>query len=257
MSQRLANKTAVITGGAGGIGEATVRRFLNEGARVGFCDLDATRGQALADELNRQHESNVFFMPADVSQDAPVQALVQETAERFGGPDILVNNAAIRNYQDVTEATTESWQHLLNTNLMSFVFGARAAIPRMREAGGGVVVNLASVRSVTAGSKCVQYDTSKAAIMGLTRSMARDHAADNVRVVAVGPGPIFTPFHQRRAEAIGQTEEQYIADFGADTMMNRPGTADEVANAILFLASDEASFITGTCLFVDGGQTGL
>ena len=103
----------------------------------------------------------------------------------------------------------------------------------------------------------VQYDTTKAASLGLTRSMARDHAADGIRVVAVGPGPIFTHFHAQRARELGQTEDQYRAAFGADTMMNRPGTPREVANAVLFLASDEASFITGTCLFVDGGQTAL
>ncbi|MGH1359461.1 MAG: SDR family NAD(P)-dependent oxidoreductase [Burkholderiaceae bacterium] len=257
MSHRLEGKIAVVTGGAGGIGEATVRRFVREGARVGFCDVNAERGKALADELNQQSESSALFMAADVSREAELEALIQATAEQFGGLDILVNNAAIRNYQDVTEASTESWNQILGTNLMGFVFGARAGIALMRERGGGVVVNLASVRSVTAGSKCVQYDTSKAAIMGLTRSMARDHADDNVRVVAVGPGPIFTPFHERRAGDLGQSADQYVTEFGADTMMNRPGTAEEVANAILFLASDEASFITGTCLFVDGGQTAL
>ena len=127
----------------------------------------------------------------------------------------------------------------------------------MRQSGGGVVVNLASVRSLVAGPKCVQYDTTKAAILGLTRSMARDHAADGVRVMAVGPGPIFTDFHENRAAELGQTHDQYKAHFGADTMMNRPGTPLEVANAILFVASEEASFMTGTCIYVDGGQTGL
>ena len=127
----------------------------------------------------------------------------------------------------------------------------------MKNTSGGVVVNLASVRSLVAGLKCVQYDTTKAAILGLTRSMARDHAPDNVRVMAVGPGPIFTDFHEKRAEELGQTHDEYKKEFGADTMLNRPGAPVEVANAILFVASDEASFMTGTCVFVDGGETGL
>jgi NAD(P)-dependent dehydrogenase (short-subunit alcohol dehydrogenase family) len=251
---RLDGKVAAITGGAGGIGGATVRRFLEEGAKVAFCDTDAEKGNAFEQQLAT---GAAFFMPADVSREADAERFIDQAASRFGRVDVLVNNAAIRNYVDVTEASAESWDRVLGVNLKGFAFCAKAAITRMRESGGGVVVNLASVRSLVAGPKCVQYDTTKAAILGLTRSMARDHAADGVRVMAVGPGPIFTDFHESRAAEIGQTHEQYKAWFGADTMMNRPGTPLEVANAILFVASDEASFLTGTCIFVDGGQTGL
>lgn len=254
--KRLEGKVAAITGGAGGIGEATVRRFVTEGAQVVFCDTNTARGESVAAELNTGRDA-VRFLTADVSREEQAGALVALAVKEFGRLDILVNNAATRNYQDVTEASAESWDHILGVNLMGFVFCAKPAIAHMRAAGGGVVVNLASVRSMVAGSKCVQYDTSKAAILGLTRSMARDHAADGIRVVAVGPGPIFTPFHEKRAAGLGQSVDQYVEEFGRDTMMNRPGTAEEVANAILFLASDEASFITGTCLFVDGGQTAL
>jgi NAD(P)-dependent dehydrogenase (short-subunit alcohol dehydrogenase family) len=253
---RLGGKVAAITGGAGGIGEATVRRFLEEGARVGFCDVNESRGREVAAELEAGG-AEVLFVPADVQDEAAAAGLIEQTTSRFGRLDVLVNNAAVRNYQDVTQASAESWDRMLGINLKGYAFCAKAAIPAMRVGGGGVVVNLASVRSLVAGPKCVQYDTTKAAILGLTRSMARDHAPDNVRVVAVGPGPIFTPFHANRAVELGQTEEAYKLEFGADTMMNRPGTPAEVANAIVFLASDEASFITGTCLFVDGGQTGL
>jgi NAD(P)-dependent dehydrogenase (short-subunit alcohol dehydrogenase family) len=253
---RLGGKVAAITGGAGGIGEATVRRFLEEGARVGFCDVNESRGREVAAELEAGG-AEVLFVPADVQDEAAAACLIEQTTSRFGRLDVLVNNAAVRNYQDVTQASAESWDRMLGINLKGYAFCAKAAIPAMRVGGGGVVVNLASVRSLVAGPKCVQYDTTKAAILGLTRSMARDHAPDNVRVVAVGPGPIFTPFHANRAVELGQTEEAYKLEFGADTMMNRPGTPAEVANAIVFLASDEASFITGTCLFVDGGQTGL
>lgn len=251
---RLDGKVAAITGGAGGIGGATVRRFLQEGAKVAFCDTDAERGAAFEKALGTR---DAFFVRCDVSRESEAAGFVEQTVSRFGRIDVLVNNAAIRNYVDVTEASAESWDRVLGVNLKGFAFCAKAAITRMRATGGGVIVNLASVRSLVAGPKCVQYDTTKAAILGLTRSMARDHAPDKVRVMAVGPGPIFTDFHEKRAAELGQTHDEYKLEFGADTMMNRPGTPQEVANAILFVASDEASFLTGTCVFVDGGQTAL
>ena len=253
---RLDGKVAAITGGAGGIGGATVRRFLEEGAKVAFCDRDGEKGVAFEKVLQGEG-AEAFFMQCDVSREVEGARFIDEVVSRYGRIDVLVNNAAIRNYQDVTEASAESWDRVLGVNLRGFVHCAKAAIAKMRDAGGGVVVNLASVRSLVAGPKCVQYDTTKAAILGLTRSMARDHAADKVRVMAVGPGPIFTDFHEQRAGELGQTHEAYCKEFGADTMMDRPGTPREVANAILFVASDEASFLTGTCVFVDGGQTGL
>lgn len=251
---RMQGKVAAITGGAGGIGGATVRRFLEEGAKVAFCDRDAQKGAAFERELGND---NAFFVETDVSNEADTAAFIGQAVARYGTLDVLVNNAGIRNYVDVTEASEESWDRILGVNLKGYAFCAKAAITQMRKSGGGVIVNLASVRSLIAGEKCVQYDTTKAAILGLTRSMARDHAADGVRVMAVGPGPIFTDFHENRATELGQTHNEYKDTFGAETMMNRPGTPLEIANAILFLASDEASFMTGTCIFVDGGQTAM
>jgi 2-hydroxycyclohexanecarboxyl-CoA dehydrogenase len=140
---------------------------------------------------------------------------------------------------------------------MSYVNCAKAAVPLMRQNMGGAIVNVASVRSVIAGGGNLQYDTTKAAIAGLTRGLAADHSAEGIRVNAVGPGPIFTPFHQRRIEATGETVDQYNAKAAQGTMLKRPGTAEEVAGAILFLASDDASYVTGALLFVDGGMTAL
>jgi NAD(P)-dependent dehydrogenase (short-subunit alcohol dehydrogenase family) len=251
---RMQGKVVAITGGAGGIGGASVRRFLEEGAKVAFCDSDAQKGSALAQELGTE---DAFYTQTDVSNESETTAFIAQTVVRYGKLDALVNNAGIRNYEDVTQATEESWDRILGINLKGYAFCAKAAIPAMRDSGGGTIVNIASVRSIVAGEKCVQYDTTKAAILGLTRSMARDHAKDNVRVMAVGPGPIFSDFHEGRAASLGQTNDEYKTIFGSDTMLNRPGTPVEVANVILFLASDEASFMTGTCVFVDGGQTGL
>ena len=253
---RFAGKAVVVTGGASGIGEATVRRFIEDGAGVAFADRNAERGQAVAAELE-SHGAAVHFVEADMGEEAQAAGFIETAVARLGRLDVLVNNAGIRNYQAVTEASKESWDEMLAVNLLSYALCSRAAIPVMAAAGGGAIVNVASIRSLIAGPQCVQYDTTKAAILGLTRSMARDHAAQGVRVNAVGPGPIFTPFHEGRAQALGQTQEAYIEEFGAETMMKRPGTAREVANGIAFLASEEASYITGTCLFIDGGQTAL
>ena len=149
-----------------------------------------------------------------------------------------------------------SWKEILDVNLMGYVFCAKAAVPLMRNTGGAIV-NVASVRSVVAGGGNLQYDTTKAAVAGLTRALAADHSPEGIRVNAVGPGPIFTPFHQRGIAAAGETVEQYNARAAQGTMLKRPGRAEEVAAAILFLASDDASYVTGALLFVDGGMTAL
>ena len=253
---RLDGKVAAITGGASGIGEATVRRFVAEGAKVGFADRDGERGRRVEAELKAQG-GKVVFVEGDVSQEAIAAGFVTRTADQLGKLDILVNNAGIRMYQTVVEASAESWQQILGVNLMSYAFCAKAAVPLMKKAGKGSIVNIASVRSVTSGSKTIQYDTAKAALAGLTRGIAMDHAEDGVRCNAVCPGSIFTPFHARRIAAAGQSVEDYNADAAARCMLKRPGTADEVANCVLFLASDEASFCTGSLMFVDGGLTAM
>ena len=253
---RFAGKAVAVTGGASGIGEATVRRFVEEGGSVAFADRDAERGEAVAAELASQGVS-VHFVQANLGIESQASGFIATAAAHLGRLDVLVNNAGIRRYQTVTEASPESWNEMLAVNLLSYAHCARAAIPLIADAGGGAVVNVASIRAIVAGPRCVQYDTTKAAVLGLTRSMARDHAAEGVRVNAVGPGPTLTPFHERRAETLGKTRDEYVEEFGAETMLKRPGTARDIANGIAFLASDEASFITGTCLFIDGGQSAI
>ena len=253
---RLSGKIAAVTGGASGIGEATVRRFVAEGAQVAFCDRDGERGEKVAAELTAAG-AHVAFRQADVGTEAACLAFVNGAAEKFGRLDILVNNAGIRKYEKIDVASAASWNEILNVNLLSYAFCAKAAVPLMRRNGGGSIVNLASVRSVVAGGGNLQYDTTKAAIAGLTRALAADHSPEGIRVNAVGPGPIFTPFHERRIAAAGETVEQYNASAARGTMLKRPGKAEEVAAAILFLASDEASYVTGALLFVDGGMTAM
>jgi NAD(P)-dependent dehydrogenase (short-subunit alcohol dehydrogenase family) len=253
---RLSGKVAAVTGGASGIGEATVRLFVAEGAKVAFCDRDTERGPQVAADITAQG-GEVLFVPAQMEREAEAATFVQRTVEHFGRLDILVNNAGIRLYQTAVEASAASWDTILGVNVKGYAFCAKAAIPVMRQNGAGSIVNVASIRAIVAGGNMVQYDTTKAAVLGLTRGLAMDHAADGIRVNAVGPGPIFTRFHERRAQTAGQTLEVFQQTFGQGTMLQRPGTPREVANCILFLASDDASFVTGTCLYVDGGQTAM
>jgi meso-butanediol dehydrogenase / (S,S)-butanediol dehydrogenase / diacetyl reductase len=253
---KLDGMSAAVTGGASGIGEATVRRFIAEGAEVAFADRDAKGGRRVAAEIAAAG-GKVLFVEADVGHESACLAFIQQTRERFGRLNILVNNAGVRMYQTVVEATAESWDEILSVNLKSYAYCAKGAIPAMRQAGGGSIVNVASVRSVVAGGNNTQYDTAKHAVAGLTRGLAMDHGAEGIRVNAVCPGPIFTPFHARRLQAAGKTVAQYNEDAAGRTMLKRPGTAEEVAACILFLASSEASYVTGSLLFVDGGMTAM
>lgn len=247
---------AAVTGGASGIGEATVRRFIAEGADVAFADRDAARGQRVAAEIMAAG-GKVIFVEADVSKEANCLDFIQQTVQRFGRLDVLVNNAGIRMYQTVVDASAESWDEILGVNLKSYAFCAKGAIPAMRKTGGGAIVNVASVRSVVTGGNNIQYDTAKHAVAGLTRGLAMDHGHEGIRVNAVCPGPIFTPFHAQRLKSAGNTVAEYNDDAANRTMLKRPGTAEEVAACILFLASKDASYVTGSLLFVDGGMTAM
>jgi NAD(P)-dependent dehydrogenase (short-subunit alcohol dehydrogenase family) len=253
---RLSGKVAAVSGGASGIGEATVRRFVAEGAKVVFADRDVDRGKRVAAEIEAGG-GQAAFVEAHMEREAEAMAFVRQAADRFGRLDVLVNNAGVRLYHTVVDAPAESWDEILGVNLKGYAFCAKAAIPLMKRGGGGTIVNVASVRSVTSVGKTTQYDTTKAAVAGLTRGMAMDHAPDGVRVNAVCPGPIYTPFHERRIREQGRTFEQYREDAAKGTMLRRPGTPEEVAACILFLASDDASYVTGSLLFVDGGMTAM
>ncbi len=252
---RLDGRVAAVTGGASGIGEATVRRFVEEGARVAFADRDRPRGACIAAGIEAGG-GEALFVEARMDREAEAAAFIRRAVDHFGQLDILVNNAAIRLYNTVTEASEESWDAIWAVNVKGYAFCAKAAIPFLRQSGKGSIVNIASNSAVLASRNAVQYDTTKAAVTGLTRAMALDHAEEGIRVNALCPGPTFTPFHQRRAAAAGQTES-FKEEFGRSTMLRRAARPEEIAACVLFLASDDASFVTGTCLFADGGETSM
>src|ERR1700694_4421214 len=185
---RLDGKVAAVTGGASGIGEAPVRRSLAEGASVAFCDRDGERGQRVAAELETA-AAKVTFTQADVGTEAACLAFVNGAAQKFGRLDILINNAGIRKYEKVDEANAASWNEILNVNLMSYAFCAKAAVPLMRRNKGGAIVKVASVRSVVAGGGHLQYDTTTAAIACLTRALAGGPLPEGILWTAAGLGP--------------------------------------------------------------------
>src|SRR5688572_10238100 len=169
---RLDGKVAAITGGASGIGEATARLFVKEGARIAIADMDTERGRMVADEM-KTAGGEVIFVEAHMEREADAMTFIRRTVDQYGRLDILVNNAGMRLYQTVVEASEESWDAILGVNLKGYAFCAKAAIPEMRLTGGGSIVNVASVRSVVVGGNTPQYDTTKAAVAGLTRALAK------------------------------------------------------------------------------------
>ena len=258
---RLAGRTAVITGAGGGIGEATAELFIEQGASVALIDtangdLDAV-GQRLATTAGRPDA--VLVVPTDITDESDVRRCMDAVAGRFGRIDVLVNIAGVRVPPgDVTALPLESWRKVMEVNVFGSVLCSKYAVPVMAAGGGGSIIHLSSVAAQTARSGWAPYDSSKAALLALTRDMACDHVGQGIRVNVVCPGPTLTKFHVRnlaRAEGISFEEAQRrLGERGASCLMNRQADPREIAYALLFLASDEASFVTGSVLNVDGGM---
>ncbi len=251
---RLAGRRALITGGGGGIGAATAWLFCSEGAAVMLVDAQA---QALEQTAVRIREAmpgvQVLQHVADVADPYAALSAVQIATLAFGGLDILVNNAAMRNYASVAEASPHEWQELLGVNLLGAANYCRAALPALRESGQGSIVMVSSCYAVSGRKGMGLYDASKAALLALTRTLAFEEAAHSVRANAICPGSTLTDFHLGRAKAAGKSEEQLRSERHSTSLLARWATPEEIAWPILWLASSEASFITGTTLMVDGG----
>ena len=253
MSGRMAGKTALVTGAGQGIGATTAELFAAEGAKVLLVDRNAAALKALAATIReRQPGATVEFLAGDITEDTMADRAVKLAVEKLGGLDVLVNNAAVRDVEPVAAADPEAWTRVLTTNVVGTVRFCRAALPALKRSGKGSIVTVSSCYAVRGRTGFAAYDASKAALLAVTRSLAAEGAPD-VRANAVCPGGTLTPFTVGRAAARGRTEPQMRTEPKADALLKRWAEPSEVAYPILWLASDEASYVTGTILMVDGG----
>jgi cyclopentanol dehydrogenase len=247
----LANKVAIITGGAHGIGAAEARAFVKHGAKVVVGDILDAEGKALVAELNSGDCAPPSrYLHFDVTNQADWQAAIELTESTFGPLTTLVNNAGVPARPGIEGTSEEEWDRTIDTDLKGTWLGMKLCIPALRRAGGGAIVNTSSTYALVASGKAAAYHSAKAGVLMLSKAAAVEYARENIRVNAVLPGVIDTP----RIASLAGDWRQYLIEH---TPMHRLGRPDEIANAVVFLASDEASFITGTSLVVDGGYTAI
>jgi dihydroanticapsin dehydrogenase len=252
---RLHAKVAVITGAGAGIGRATAELFAEEGAAVVVAERDESSGRETVERI-KQAGGRALFVATNVADDASVARMAAEAISTFGAIHVLVNNAAVFVLRGI-DATPEEWRQTLDVNVMGPALVAKHVVPAIRKAGGGAIVNLGSISSFIAQPNYVTYNTTKAAILGMTRCMAMDLAPDNIRVNAVCPGVVWTQIVERQAVAMGldRAAADVHPQWGGAQLIHRCADPREIAYAILFLASDEASLITGAHLMADAGYT--
>lgn len=247
-NMRLKGKKAIVTGGGGGIGRASAILFAKEGALVAISDIDAEKGKETASLINEQG-GKAIFVQTDVSVSHQVKELVEETVSTFGGLDILFNNAGISNSNvkglDLTE---EEWDRVIDINLKGVFLGIKYAIPVLRKSGSGAIINTSSMLGLKGQKYMAAYNASKAGVILLTKNAALEYGKDNIRVNAIAPGVIDTNIIDS-----WKNDPRKWPIISKANALGRIGNPEEVANAVLFLASDDASFITGATLSVDGG----
>ncbi len=247
---RLAGKVVLISGGARGMGAAEARLFAREGAQVVLGDILDAEGKAVEAEVNAQGGKAVF-VHLDVTREAEWEQAVALAVSRFGTLNVLVNNAGIGGASRVEDTTAEAWDRVLAVNAKGVFLGTKAAIPAMRQAGGGSIVNISSqLGLVGMDDSSPQYTASKGAVRLLTKTTALQYAREGIRCNSVHPGPIVTPMTERR-----RAEPDVYQRMLSRIPLGRYGEPDEVAYAVLYLASDESSFVTGSELVIDGGWT--
>ena len=253
MSERLKGKVAFVTGAAQGIGRVTALLFAREGAKLGLLDKDGAKVNAVADEIKAAGGSAIA-VACDISSKADVTAAIGEARKAFGALHILVNNAGVVLTRPFVDTSSEEIDYLVGVNLKGTIFASQAAIPHMIEGGGGAIVHDASNAGLVGRPWQSIYGATKAGIISLTKSMALSHAKDRIRVNCICPGSIDTPMLRGALSSTGAFEDNWRKTEMV-IPLGRIGAAEDIANATLFLVSDEAGYITGVALPVDGGRT--
>lgn len=247
--KKMANKVVLITGGALGMGQSHAKVFAREGAQVVLTDINDTAGQATADAINQSGGKALFFHH-DVASAKDWQQVVAQCIGRFGKVDVLVNNAGILLFRSLEDITDDEWDHTMNVNARSAFFGCKYVLPAMQKAGGGSIINISSMFGLIGAPNAAAYEASKGAVRLLTKAAAVDLAKFNIRVNSVHPGLIATEMSKDLLSSPEATRA-----FVSRAIIQRPGRPEEVSAAVLFLASDDASFMTGSEMVVDGGYT--
>lgn len=249
MANRLQGKVAAITGAGMGLGQAAASLFASEGARIVVGEIKEEEGRETVSHIENQGGEAVLVQ-MDVRQGKDAERLTRVAVDEYGRLDILVNNVGVQINKDVVDTSEDEWDFVVDTNLKSMFLCSKYAVAQMRQQGGGNIICVSSLSGLVGNGLQASYNASKHGVIGLVRSMAVDHAADNIRVNAVCPGSMNTPL----TETI---PEEKLAPYRDANLMKRFAAPGEIAKAVLFLASDEASFVTGSVLVADGGYTTL
>ena len=248
---RLAGKSAIVTGAAGGIGRATALAMAAEGAKVAVVDLNPAGAQEVAEQI-RAVGGEAVAIVADVASEPDIEAVVARTVEAFGTVNVVFNTAGIIRRTTVLETSVEMWDQVFAVNVRSIFLMCKHVVPVMAAAGGGSIVNTGSGWGLKGGGRAVSYCASKGAVVNLTRALAIDHGPQGIRVNSVNPGDVDTGMLRDEAQQLAQDTASFLAE-AADRPLERMGQPEEIAAAVVWLASDEASYVTGAALSVDGG----